>query len=359
MNQNWYVVIMAGGIGSRFWPYSRNSYPKQFLDVLNTGQSLLQMTVKRFKTICPAENIYIVTNKDYENLVAAQLPELQPDQILSEPVRRNTAPCIAFAAYKIRQKNPDATMVVAPSDHAIFHETEFVESVRKALTAAEQGDRLLTLGIKPNRPETGYGYIQYIENGGSEMKKVKTFTEKPQLELAKKFLDSGDFVWNAGIFMWKVEAIITAFEKYLPEQAEIFEEGEGQYYTPQEEGFVRKAYSQCKNISIDYGIMEKADNVYVLLADFGWSDLGSWNSLHEIHENKDEQNNAIDGNVLMFDSKECIVKGDEDRLIVVQGLQNYLVAQCDDVTLICNKDDEQRFREYVSEVKSKKGEKFL
>jgi mannose-1-phosphate guanylyltransferase len=358
MNQNWYVVIMAGGIGSRFWPYSRNSYPKQFLDVLNTGQSLLQMTVKRFATICPPENIYIVTNKDYEGLVKEQLPELQNDQILSEPVKRNTAPCVAFAAYKIREKNPEASMVVAPSDHAIFHETEFISSIKKALTEAEQGEKLITLGIKPNRPETGYGYIQYIENAGVELKKVKTFTEKPQLELAQKFLESGDFVWNAGIFIWRVDSIVRAFEAHLPDQAEIFEEGSGQYYTEQEEGFIRKAYSQCKNISIDYGIMEKADNVYVMLADFGWSDLGSWNSLHEIKD-KDANNNAIDANALVFDTKESIVKGDQDRLIVVQGLEGYLVAQCDDVTLICKKDDEQRFREYVSEVKSKKGDKFL
>ncbi|WP_017732007.1 mannose-1-phosphate guanylyltransferase [Nafulsella turpanensis] len=358
MNPNWYVVIMAGGIGSRFWPYSRNNFPKQFLDVLNTGQSLLQMTVQRFKTVCPAENIYIVTNKDYENLVKEQLPELQPEQILSEPVKRNTAPCVAYASYKIRQKNPEATMVVAPSDHAIFNETEFIQSIKKALTEAQQGNKLITLGIKPNRPETGYGYIQYIEDTGSEMKKVKTFTEKPQLELARKFLESGDFVWNAGIFIWRADAIIRAFEEHLPEQAEIFEEGSSLYYSEREEGFIRKAYSQCKNISIDYGIMEKAGNVYVMLADFGWSDLGSWNSLHEIRE-KDQDSNAIDGNALLFDSRECIIKGDNDRLIVAQGLEGYLVAQCDDVTLICKKDDEQRFREYVSEVKSKKGDKYL
>ena len=222
----------------------------------------------------------------------------------------------------------------------------------------EQGDKLITLGIKPNRPETGYGYIQYIANGNAPLKKVKTFTEKPQLELAQKFLESGDFVWNAGIFIWRVDTIIQAFEEYLPEQAEIFEEGRSQYYTEREEAFIRKAYSQCKNISIDYGIMEKAGNVYVMLADFGWSDLGSWNSLHEIRD-KDVNNNAIDANALVFDTRESIVKGDHDKLIVVQGLEGYLVAQCDDVTLICKKDDEQRFREYVSEVKSKKGEKFL
>lgn len=359
MNQNWYVVIMAGGIGSRFWPYSRNSYPKQFLDVLNTGQSLLQMTVGRFKTLCPPENIYIVTNKDYEGLVREQLPDMDPEQILSEPVKRNTAPCTAYAAYKIRTKNPDATMVVAPSDHVIFHETEFVHSIKKALHAAEQDDKLITLGIEPNRPETGYGYIQYIQDPDTEIKRVKTFTEKPQLELAKKFIDSGDFVWNAGIFIWRADAIIRAFEEHLPEQAEIFEEGQGFYFTPKEEEFIRRAYSQCKNISIDYGIMEKAENVYVMLADFGWSDLGSWNSLHEIHEKKDKENNVVDGNALLFDSRECMIKGDEENLIVVQGLDGYLVAQCDDVTLICKKDDEQRFREYVSEVKSKKGDKYL
>ncbi len=359
MNPNWYVVIMAGGIGSRFWPYSRNNYPKQFLDVLNTGKSLLQMTVERFKTICPPENIYIVTNKDYEELVMKQLPDMKQEQVLCEPVKRNTAPCVAYAAYKINRKNPDATMVVAPSDHLIFNENEFVQSIEKALTEADKGDKLITLGIKPNRPETGYGYIQYIKEENSAIKKVKTFTEKPELELAKKFLESGDFVWNAGIFIWKVSAIISAFGEYLPEQAEIFEEGNDVYYSAGEEEFIKKAYSQCKNISIDYGIMEKAENVHVMLADFGWSDLGSWNSLHEIHPNKDGKNNVIDGNALLFDSNECMIKGEDDRLIVVSGLEGYLVAQCDDVTIICKKDDEKRFRDYVAEVKSKKGDKFL
>lgn len=359
MNQNWYVVIMAGGIGSRFWPYSRNSYPKQFLDVLNTGSSLLQMTVKRFDTICPPENIYIVTNKDYEGLVKEQLPGIRPEQILSEPVKRNTAPCVAYASYKIREKNPDATMVVAPSDHLIFREKDFTDSIRKGLEEAEKGDKLITLGIKPNRPETGYGYIQYHRTEDSVLKKVKTFTEKPQLELAQKFLESGDFVWNAGIFIWKANSIISSFEAFLPEQAEIFEEGRKKFYTSGEEDFIKNAYSQCKNISIDYGIMEKAENVYVMLTDFGWSDLGSWNSLHEIYPEKDGSANAVDGNALLFDSSDCMVKGDNDKLIVVQGLEGYLVAQCNDVTLICKKDDEQRFREYVSEVKSKKGDKFL
>jgi mannose-1-phosphate guanylyltransferase len=356
-NPNFYVVIMAGGIGSRFWPYSRNNYPKQFLDVLNTGQTLLQMTANRFLDICPVENIYIVTNDIYEKLVAEQLPDLKPDQILTEPVRRNTAPCVAYAAYKIREKNPEATMVVAPSDHAIFHETEFKRTVEQALNEAAGGDKLITLGIKPNRPETGYGYIQYMDEPG-EFKKVKTFTEKPELELAKTFLESGDFVWNAGIFIWNVSTIIRAFERYLPELAELFDECPECYYSAKEAEFIKQAYAQSKNISIDYGIMEKAEEVYVVLADFGWSDLGSWASLHEMRD-KDTNNNAIDGEVILFDTKDSMIKGDKERLIVVQGLEGYLVAQCDDVTLICKKDDEVRFREYVNEVKSRKGDKYL
>lgn len=358
MNPNFYVVIMAGGIGSRFWPYSRNNQPKQFLDVLNTGQTLLQMTANRFRNVCPIENIYIVTNTTYVPLVKEQLPELADEQILAEPVRRNTAPCVAYAAYKIKQKNPRATMVVAPSDHAIFHETEFVQTIETALQEAEKGDKLITLGIRPNRPETGYGYIQYIKEPGATFKKVKTFTEKPQLELAKTFLSSGDFVWNAGIFIWSVQAITNAFENHLPELAEIFDDCPDCYYSPKEDEFVRSAYSQSKNISIDYGIMEKAENVYVVLADFGWSDLGSWASLHEIR-GKDENNNAIDGNAVLFDVKDCMIKSDGEHLLVVQGLQGYLIAQCDDVVIICNKDDEARFREYVNEVKAQKGEKYL
>ncbi|EMR04277.1 mannose-1-phosphate guanylyltransferase [Cesiribacter andamanensis] len=358
MDPNFYVVIMAGGIGSRFWPYSRNDRPKQFLDVLNTGQTLLQMTANRFRSICPPENIYIVTNSTYVGLVKEQLPYLGDEQILAEPVRRNTAPCVAYAAYKIRQKNPDATMVVAPSDHAIFHETEFVQTIQAAMQEAAKGDKLITLGIRPNRPETGYGYIQYVREPGATFKKVKTFTEKPQLELAKTFLDSGDFVWNAGIFIWHVSAITSAFDKHLPELAEIFEDCPDCYYSPREEEFIRSAYSQSKNISIDYGIMEKAENVYVVLADFGWSDLGSWASLHEIRQ-KDGSNNAVDGNAVLFDVQDCMIKSDKDHLLVVQGLQGYLVAQCDDVIIICDKDDEARFREYVNEVKAQKGERFL
>lgn len=357
-NKNIYVVIMAGGIGSRFWPYSRNDNPKQFLDVLGIGMSLLQMTYHRFLDICPPENIYIVTNQTYYHLVSKQLPELVDDQILLEPVRRNTAPCVAYACYKIAKKDPQATVIIAPSDHAIFKEKEFKDTLKGALSSAAGNDKLITLGIKPNRPETGYGYIQYHQDTLNSLKKVKTFTEKPQLDLARKFLESGDFVWNAGIFIWDVAAIIKAFSIHLPEVAEIFEEGKKHFYTAGENKFIKKAYSQCKNISIDYGVMEKADNVYVVLGDFGWSDLGSWNSLHEIKD-KDESYNVVDANALVYDSKNCIVKGPKDKLIVLQGLEGYLVAVCDNVLLICKKDEEVKFREFSSDVKSKKGNEYL
>lgn len=358
MNKDNYVVIMAGGIGSRFWPYSRNNHPKQFLDVLGTGSSLLQMTFERFHNICPPENIYIVTNESYAELVKEQLPSLSDDQILLEPIRRNTAPCTAYACFKIGQKNPDANIIITPSDHAIFKEAIFEDAILKCLEASAKADRLITLGIKPNRPETGYGYIQYHKKNGQYAHKVKTFTEKPQLELAKKFIESGDFVWNAGIFIWNYQSIKAAFEKYMPDLAEVFEEGSTTYFTENEAAFIQKAYSQAKNISIDYGIMEKAENVYMVLGEFGWSDLGSWNSLHEIKD-KDEGNNVIDANALTYEVENCVVKAPKDKLMVLQGLDGFLVAECDNVLLICKKDLEQKFREFVSDVKSKKGTQYL
>lgn len=353
-----YVVIMAGGIGSRFWPYSRNNYPKQFLDILGTGASLLQMTYERFLKVCPEENIYIVTNANYEALVKKQLPNMHSDQVLLEPQRRNTAPCIALASYKIREKNANAKIIVAPSDHAIFNDESFGKTLNDALVAVEEGDKLVTIGIKPLRPETGYGYIQYHSDEKSPIKKVKTFTEKPQLDLAQKFFESGDFVWNSGIFIWHVKAITQAFEQYLPEVAEVFEEGAKHFFTPKETTFIKNAYSQCKNISIDYAIMEKAANVYVVLGNFGWSDLGSWNSLFEIKE-KDDNSNVVEGNALSYESEDCIIKGPDDKLIIIQGLKGYLVADCDNVLLICRKDEEQKFRDFVSDVKSKKGTEYL
>jgi mannose-1-phosphate guanylyltransferase len=358
MNENNYVVIMAGGIGSRFWPYSRNSNPKQFLDVFGTGKSLLQMTFERFLSIAPKDNIFIVSNDLYEHQIKSQLPDLTNDQILLEPNRRNTAPCIAYASYKIAKRNPNACIVVTPSDHAIFNESAFQNAIMQGLDHACYNKDLITLGIHPSRPETGYGYIQFIAESDGEVKKVKTFTEKPQLDLATKFLESGDFVWNSGIFIWRADAIIEAFEKYLPEMAETFEHIKYSFYTPDETGAIKDAYSHCKNISIDYGVMEKASNVYVVLGNFDWSDLGSWSSLYEISQ-KDGQNNVVNANSLVYDSNSCLIKGPNGKLIVIQGLDGYLVNDTEDVLLICKLDQEQRFRQFVSDVKSLKGPEFV
>lgn len=358
MTSNNYVVIMAGGIGSRFWPYSRNNHPKQFHDVLGTGKSLLQMTYNRFKAIVPAENIYIVSNELYQGLVRSQLPELIDHQILLEPNRRNTAPCIAYASYKILQQNKDACIVVTPSDHAIFNEEAFQQSIYKAIEYAQFSDKLLTIGIQPHRPETGYGYIQYHDDDLNDVKKVKTFTEKPQLDLAKTFLESGDFVWNAGIFIWRADTIIRAFEQHLPEIAELFSHISNSYFQPEEADAIRNAYSHCKIISIDYGVMEKAGNVYVVLGNFDWSDLGSWNSLHDIKD-KDYNENVIEANALIYDSRNCMVKGEKDKLIVVQGLNGYLVVDYKDVVLVCEKDQEHLFRQFVSDVKTQKGADYV
>jgi mannose-1-phosphate guanylyltransferase len=358
MNQNFYAIIMAGGIGSRFWPFSRTKHPKQFHDVLGTGKSLLQQTAERFFTVCPKENIFIVTNKDYSALVKEQLPFLSDDQILGEPVGRNTAPCIAYACYKIKEKNSDAVVIVAPSDHVITKEAEFVETIQTGLNAAAASDILITLGIKPSRPDTGYGYIQYKDSNDNRLKKVKTFTEKPALDLAKKFLESGDFVWNAGIFIWNIKTIIASFEKFMPEMAETFNEGKKKYWSSGEEAFISTAYSQCKNISIDYGIMEKANDVYVLLSDFGWSDLGTWKSLYDISP-KNEDKNVLTGNIITSETKDCIIKTPADKLVVVHGLKNFIVAEYDGVLMICKKDDEQKVKDFVAQVKDTKDSKFI
>lgn len=349
---------MAGGIGSRFWPFSRTTHPKQFHDVLGVGKTMIQQTFERFKNVCPNENIYVVTNKTYKDLVKEQLPELSDNQILCEPIGRNTAPCVAYACYKISKTNPEARIVVTPSDHIILKENVFEQTINEALEASAKEDILITLGIKPSRPDTGYGYIQFIDGTSKPLKKVKTFTEKPILELAQKFLESGDFVWNAGIFIWNVKSVIKAFENLLPEMAETFEEGLSCYYTDQEETFIGKAYTLCKNISVDYGIMEKSNNVFVMLANFGWSDLGTWKSLFDVSP-KDENNNVIDANIITYDTKDCIIKTPKDKLVVIQGLENYIVAEFNKVLLICKKDEEQRLREFVADTKSKKGPEYI
>lgn len=342
---------MAGGVGVRFWPYSRNSKPKQFLDVLGTGKTLIQSTFERFLPICPPENIFVVTHEEHAAIVKEQLPQLKPDQILTEPMRKNTAACIAYASFKIQQLNEEAVIVVSPSDHLILKEAEFLDVIKKAVDQARADDKLITLGIKPTRPETGYGYIQY-HTEKSFAKKVKTFTEKPELSLAKKFLESGDFVWNAGIFIWSVETIVKAIQLHLPEMAEVFEEIKNKLGTPQEKEAIGAAYPQCKSISIDYGIMEKASNVYVCLGDFSWSDLGSWASIHEISP-KDQENNVVRANALTYETRNCIIKGSDNKLIVVQGLNGYLVGEFGNVFIVCEKDKEEQFRRFVSDVKSK------
>lgn len=335
----------------RFWPYSRNSKPKQFLDVLGTGTTLLQSTCDRFLPLCPAENIYVVTHEEHEHLVKQQLPMLKDEQILTEPMRKNTAACVAYASYKIALKNPDAVVVVAPSDHLIMKEDEFQDIINKASDQAKTQDKLITVGIPPIRPETGYGYIQY-HTDKTFIKKVKTFTEKPELSLAKKFIESGDFVWNSGIFIWGVKAIIDAFHQYLPEMSEVFDDIKTKLGTSEEKEAILGAYSQCKNISIDYGIMEKAQNVFVCLGTFSWSDLGSWASIHEISP-KDDHNNAVTANAQMYDTRNSIIRGSADKLIVVQGLNGYLVGEFGNVIIVCEKDKEEQFRRFVNDLKAK------
>ena len=354
-----YCVIMGGGIGSRFWPFSRKTMPKQFLDFFGTGRSLLQQTFDRFNKIIPTENILIVTNAIYADLVKEQLPELDPKQILLEPARRNTAPCIAWASYHIRSLNPNANIVVAPSDHLILKEGEFLAAIEKGLDFVSKYDKLLTLGIKPNRPETGYGYIQIAEQEGDNFYKVKTFTEKPELELAKVFVESGEFYWNSGLFMWNVNTIIKAGEALLPELASKLAPGKDVYGTPEEKAFIEENFPACPNVSIAFGIMEKADNVYVSLGDFGWSDLGTWGSLYDLSP-KDEQGNVtLKCDSMIYNSNDNIVVLPKGKLAVIEGLEGFLVAESDNVLLICKKDEEHAIRKYVNDAQMKLGEDYI
>jgi len=351
---------MAGGIGSRFWPISRTSYPKQFIDILGTGKTLIQQTYERFLKIVPKENIFILTNDNYINLVKAQLNQIDDAQIIGEPIMRNTAPCIAYGSHKIRKINPNASIVVAPSDHLIMDNDEFIRCINIALEVASKNDCLITLGIKPSRPDTGYGYIQYNTQKIEEnLFKVKTFTEKPNLEIAKTFVQSGDFLWNAGIFVWSAENIIKSFEKYLPEMNDIFLEGTEIYNTDKEKEFIQSAFTQCTNISIDYGIMEKADNVYVLPSEFGWSDLGTWDSVYELSE-KDYVGNAVRPaeRVIMYDSSNCMVNVPIGKLVVLQGLHDYIVVEDNNTLLICPRDQEQEIKQIVADIKQRFGPEF-
>lgn len=355
---NLYVVLMAGGVGVRFWPYSRNQRPKQFLDILGTGKTLLQSTYHRFLRVCRPENILVVTSREYVELTREQLPDLQAHQILAEPMRKNTTACIAYAAWFVQNRDPEAVLIVSPSDHLILEEDLFAQTILSAAEKAAGQDKLITLGIQPSRPETGYGYIQFIESKGA-LKKVKTFTEKPELSIAKKFVESGEFVWNSGIFIWGVRAITEAIAQHVQDIADVFIEMSGKFGTDQEAESLEKAYSVCRNISIDFGVMEKADNVYVLLAHFTWSDLGSWGSLHEA-STKDSNNNHIHGEALTYDTRNCFIHGPNGKLMVLQGLNGCLVGWFDDVLIVCDKDREQLFRRYVNDIKNlPDGSKFL
>lgn len=348
---------MAGGVGTRFWPFSRTNNPKQFHDVLGTGRTLLQQTADRFEGVCPLSNIYIVTSDIYIDLVKEQLPFLKDEQILTEPCRKNTAPCVAYACFKIANQNPDANIVVAPADHIILKEEAFKTKINFALTESIKTQGILTLGISPTRPDTGYGYIQFDKTQGTDIFPVVSFREKPNLSLAEEFLADGSYVWNAGIFIWTATAIKKAFWDYSADLAEIFEKGNSAYYTDEEKEYIDSIYPTCESISIDYAILEKANNVYVVLGDFGWSDLGTWKSLYEV-STKNVENNVLDGNVILYDVKNSIIKTPKERLVVAQGLDGYIIAEYDNVLMICQKEQEQKVKTFVADA-AKINDKFV
>ena len=358
LNNN-YCVIMAGGIGSRFWPFSRERKPKQFLDFFGTGRSLLQMTVDRFRPIVPIENMVIVTNVLYRDLILEQIPDMKAEQILCEPARRNTAPCIAYATAWIKAKGEGrkANVVVAASDHLILEEEKFRQVILKAFEFTEKNDAICTLGMTPTRPETGYGYIQFENTEhrtqSTDIFPVKEFKEKPNLETAKKYLESGDYLWNSGIFVWSLETICKAIDRYLPEVAEIFAKGEGKIGTDKEAAFIAENFPKCPNISVDYGIMEKADNVFVLPSSFGWSDLGTWGSLYELSEKDAQDNVSLHSGAMFYEAKGNVVTLEKGKLAVVQGVDDMIIAEQENVLLVCKKADEQRIKEFVANVNDK------
>lgn len=356
---NTYCVIMAGGIGSRFWPVSTAQFPKQFHDILGTGETLIQQTFNRLLKLTDADKVMVVTHKKYATLVKEQLPEIPFENIIAEPARRNTAPCIAYAAFRIQSQDPTANILIAPSDHLITNTDEFVRICNLALETAENNGYLLTLGIKPHRPDTGYGYIQYLEqesdNINPEVKIVKTFTEKPNLEIAKEFLASGDFLWNSGIFIWSLQTFKKELETHQPDLFNTFDQGADKFGTDKEAAFVEQIYPSCENESIDYGLMEKSANVYVIPSDFGWSDLGTWGSLYE-HSKLDKKANALlSKQILTYNSKGNIIRASSDKKAVIEGLENYIVIDTNEALLICKKENEQLIKTFVSDVKLRFG----
>lgn len=354
---------MAGGIGTRFWPLSKTSKPKQFIDVLGIGETLIQTTFRRFERVCPRENIFIVTNGIYKDLVNQQIPNLDQNQIIAEPVRRNTAPCIAYANFKIAKMNPEANIIVSPSDHFIVNEDRFIETIKLGLKASQENEVLVTLGIKPTSPNTGYGYIQYIQSNNlglnKEINKVKLFTEKPNCDMALQFISSGDFLWNSGMFIWSLKSIDKSMKELLPEVYNVFDKGREFFNTPKENEFIKVAYTACPSISIDYGIMEKASNVYVIPSDFGWSDVGTWGAIHEVREKDENCNSVVGKNIMLYDTKECVINNSSNKLIVLQGLKDYIVVNTEDVLMICEKNQEQRIKQFVTDVEVEKGPNFI
>ena len=351
MNNN-YCIIMAGGIGSRFWPLSKDNYPKQFLDILGTGKSFIRSTYERFSPAIPDENFLVVTNKAYKQLVLEHLPMLKPDQVLCEPARRNTAPCIAYAAYHIQSCCKEANIVVTPADHLVTNETEFQRIIRLGFDfLTKHQNALMTIGIKPSRPETGYGYIQVPKQDVlPEVVKVEMFKEKPNYETAVKFVAEGNYFWNSGIFLWTLDGIMQAFKQYLPEMVEVFEKGKHLFGTPKEQDFISEHFVDCPNISIDYGVMEKSPNTYTIPADFGWSDIGTWGSLFT-HAKKDNNGNALRGKVVSVDNKNSIINIEEGFEAVVEGLEDYLVAYRDHSLLVCKLHDEQQIKIWIEGLK--------
>lgn len=357
-NKNYYAVIMAGGIGSRFWPMSRRDFPKQFHDVLGTGQSLLQKTYSRLNQTIPSENIFVLTHERYLELTLSQLPEITKKQVVLEPAMRNTAPCILMSALKIHKKNPDGLMLVAPSDHWIEDENVYSEAVKKCFQAVSESEILMTLGITPTFPNTGYGYIESSDKNENDIKKVKQFREKPDYETAKSFLESGNFLWNAGIFIWSTKSILSAFETHLPQMYQLFSKGNEVFNTEKEADFVSENYPKAENISIDYGILEKAENVFVKKADFDWNDLGTWGSLYEKSEKDEQQNAVINAQKIFRNASDNMVLTLKKKLVVLEDLQDYIVVDTEDVLLVFPKEKEQDIKILLEEVKSKFDDKY-
>jgi mannose-1-phosphate guanylyltransferase len=351
MNKNYYAVLMAGGVGSSFWPVSTTDFPKQFHDMLGSGHTLIQKTFSRLSQLIPVENILILTSERYNDLVLEQLPMVKQEQVLLEPAMRNTAPCILYASLKVKKQNPDAVMVVAPSDHWIEDEKAFTENLQHCFDFCAQENALMTLGIKPTFPNTGFGYIEYDKADANPIKKVNQFREKPDYETAKAFLESGNFLWNGGIFIWSVKSITEAFEKFQPQMNALFLNGWKEYNTDAEKAFIERNYATAENVSIDYAVMEKAENVYVFPATFDWNDLGTWGSLHEKLD-KDENNNAVvNASVLLNNSSSNIISTSKDKIVVIDGLEDFIIVDKDNVLLIYPKSKEQEIKGIVSQLK--------